>query len=193
MSAKQNLYAIVTIAQEPIYSEVTEMQQHFARDFKSKAALKVPPHITLIPPFSQPPEKETEIISFMKNFANKQNPFELSINGFSSFGVGVIYAAFEKNETLKKMEKEMSLSFRKKFKVESENSLPFVPHITIAYKDLTPPMFELAWREFDHKLYRRKWMLKYICLLKHNFTEWEIIEHGELKGEHIGETLELGF
>ena len=156
-------------------------------------ALKAPPHITLIPPFSQPPEKEKEIIAFIEKFVQKQKPFELSINSFASFGVGVIYAAFEKNDTLKKMEKEFSLSFRKKFNVESSSGFAFTPHITLAFKDLTPPMFELAWKEYKDKLYRRKWMLKYICLLRHNFKEWEIVEHAELKGEHIGETIELGF
>ena len=193
MPAKQNLYFIAIIPPEPIYSEMKEWQHYMAEDCHSKEALKAPPHITLFPPFAQPPEKEAEIIAFIEKFVNKQNPFELSIDGFASFGVGVIYAAFEKSEILKKMENEFSLSFRKKFKVESSPGFAFTPHITIAFKDLTPPMFDLAWAKFKNKIYRRKWKAKYICLLKHNFKEWEIIEHAELKGEHIGETMELGF
>ena len=195
MPAKQNLYFIAIIPPEPIYSEVKEFQKRFEEKYKSKEAFKRPSHITLIHPFMISEDSEPDVKKFMQNFVAKQTPFELAVDGFGAFGFHTIYVALNEDAQLKKLQKDLSLSFSKKFKVRegSGPSLRFSGHMTIGYKDLLPPMFELAWAEFKNKIYRRKWTLKYICLLKHNFKEWEIIEHAELKGEHVGETMELGF
>lgn len=192
MLTRSNLYFIAIIPPEPIYSEAKEFQRYIADNFRSKEALKPPSHITLIPPFQQPASREEELIRFTENFASKQNSFELSAEGFGSFGLGVIYIAFEKNEHLKKMERELTLSFYKKFKVERGPSHAFTPHITIAYKDLTPPMFPLAWEKFQHKIYRRKWMLHDVCLLRHSGKEWEIRKRIDV-GTISKDILELGF
>ncbi len=195
MPVKQNLYFIAIIPPEPIYSEVKEFQKHFDGKYKSKEAFKRPSHITLIHPFMISEDSEIDVKKFMQNFVGKHTPFELSVDGFGAFGFHTIYVACDENIVLKKLQKDLSLSFFKKFKVnEGKGSgLRFSAHMTIGFKDLTPPMFELGWAEFKDKIYRRKWTLKYICLLKHNFKEWEIIDHTELKGENIGETLGLGF
>jgi 2'-5' RNA ligase len=193
MQPKSNLYFIAIIPPEPIYSEIKEFQKEIAEKFHSIEAFKRPAHITLVAPFMVSGTQEKELKKFIVNFGMKQTPFELSIDGFGSFSVHTIYAAFEENILLGKMQKDISSSFYKKFSIKRDQpNYRFTPHITIGFKDLTPPMFELAWPQYRDKLYRRKWMLKYICLLKHNFKEWEIIEHAELKGERMGETLELG-
>jgi 2'-5' RNA ligase len=189
---KQNLYFIAIIPPEPIYSEVKEFEQLVADKYKSKEALKSPSHLSLIPPFQIDAVRESELVRFIDNFSSKQSKFELSIEGFGSFGVGVIYAAFEKIELLKKVQKELSLSFYKKFNVDKGPSYAFTPHITIAFKDLMPPMFSLAWEEFHDKLYRRKWMVHNICLLRHNGKEWQVIQKSEL-GNGKENELVLGF
>src|SRR4051812_9636997 len=98
MPIDQNLYFIAIIPPEPVYSEVKEFQHHIAKKYHSRGALKPPSHITLIPPFQQPPSKEIDLIKFIKNFAAARSKFELSVDGFGSFGVGVIYVAPENSE-----------------------------------------------------------------------------------------------
>lgn len=163
-----HLYCIVIIPPEPIYSETREFQEHFAEKYKSKAALKPPPHLTLIPPAMLASEKEAVIFRYLENIASNYEPFEVSIDGFGSFGVGVIYAELILTDPLRKLEKELSLSFYKKFHVERGPSHRFIAHITLAYKDLNPPMFAQAWEEFKDKLYRRKWTPDGITLLRNN-------------------------
>lgn len=189
MPTRSNLYFIAIIPPEPIYSEVKEFQQHIADTYHSKEALKAPSHITVIPPFQIDASREAELIRFTDSFASNYGKFELSVEGFGSFGVGVIYAAFEKNELLRKLQKELSLLFYKKFKVEKGPSSRFTPHMTVAYHDLTPLIFPLAWSEFQNKLYRRKWILHDICLLRHNFKAWEIVKRAEFGNENNEMTL----
>jgi len=171
---RQNLYFIGIIPPEPVYTEVREFQQHMADAYHSKEALKTPPHITLIPPFQISEVREPELISFLERFASQQQPFELSVDGFGSFTTGVIYAALKAEDNLQKLEKDLSLSFYKKFIVARGPSHAYIPHITIAFKDLMPPIFPKAWDEFKSKLYRRKWKLQEITLLKHSGKEWAI-------------------
>jgi len=195
MITQTNLYLIAVIPPEPIYFYVRENQQLIAGKYLAKEALKPPPHITLIPPFKINRGKENELLHFMDSFGSTHSSFDLSIDGFDSFGVGVIYAALERNESLKKMQKDLTKSFYKNFTI-IEGKGPnyrFHPHITVAYRDLTPQMYSLAWEEYSQKIYRCQWGLNSICLLRHNYNEWEIIKRVELKGEGIGETMELGF
>ena len=191
MQQKSNLYFIAIIPPEPIYSEIKEFQQYFADKYHSKEALKRPSHVTLIPPFQTSEIPEATITNFLGNFAWKQSPMELAIDGFGSFTVGVIYAAFVENERVKKMQKELSLSFNKKFKVEGgkDSGRKFNPHMTVAFKDLSPLVFPQARNEFNDKIYRRKWMLKDICLLKHDFKQWQIIERAEFGNQDTEMTL----
>ncbi|MFI5263284.1 MAG: 2'-5' RNA ligase family protein [Candidatus Kapaibacterium sp.] len=190
---KQNLYFVAIIPPEPIYSEIKEFQQYMADKYRSKEALRRPSHVTLIPPFQTSEVQEEGIMNFITNFSSKQAPFELAIDGFGSFTVGVIYAAFVENERLKKMQKELILSFNKKFRVEGgkDTGRKFNPHMTVAFKDLSPIVFPNAKKEFEDKLYRRKWMLRDICLLKHNFKEWQIIKRTEFGTED--QEMTLGF
>jgi len=179
---KQHLYFIGIIPPEPIYSDIKEFQQHVADKYKSKEALRHPTHATLIPPFRLDESRQPELVKFIENIAAKQDKFELAIDGFGSFTTGVIYAAILLSDPLKKLEKELTHPFYKKFGLTKEKgpSHAFIPHITIGYKDLSPLVFPQAWEEFKSKLYRRKWMLKDIALLRHNGKEWTVIQKLEL-------------
>jgi 2'-5' RNA ligase len=189
---KQHFYFIAIIPPEPIYSEIKDFQRHVVEKYNSKEAFRRPSHATLIAPFQISELHEEALKSFIANFSSKQSPIELAIDGFGSFTTGVIYAAFVEDERLKKIQKELSLSFFKRFKIVdgSRPNYRFNAHMTIAFKDLSPLVFPDAWGEFKDKLYRRKWMLKDICLLRHNFTQWEIIKRAEFQSD---KELSLGF
>jgi 2'-5' RNA ligase len=190
----KNLYFIGIIPPEPIYSEVKEFQQVMADKYRSKEALRRPTHATLINPFSLEKDREPELIYFIETIASKNEKFELAIDGFGSFTTGVVYAAIVISEALKKLEKDLTLPFYRKFSLTKEKgpSHAFTPHITIGYKDLSPLVFPQAWNEFKNKLYRRKWMLKDIALLRHNGKEWVVIKKADL-GLENNVVLGLGF
>jgi 2'-5' RNA ligase len=190
----KHLYFIGIVPPEPIYAEIKEFQQYVADKYRSKEALRRPTHATLIPPFQLEESREAELIKFVENIAAKEDKFELAIDGFGSFTVGVIYAAIVKNEQLNAIYKELSSTFYRKFGLVKEKgpSHAFTPHITVAFKDLSPIVFPNARDEFKDKLYRRKWMIKDICILRHSGKEWSVIKKVEL-GTANENILELGF
>jgi len=189
-SSNTSRYFIGVLAPELISQEIIEFQKHFDGKYKSKGALRSPPHLTLISPFLLPKGKEQSLISFLNNFSTVRTPFEISIDGFGSFGVGVIYAAIEKSTELKNIEKDLADVLRKRFNLKKSDgsSFAFSPHVTLAFKDLTPPMFQLAWAEYAEKLYRRKWQVTGISLFQYSFDGWKVLitsqfnsQQGELK------------
>ncbi len=165
---------IAILPPEPIYSEVQEFKKRFADIYQSKEALKRPAHITVIPPFEYSQDDEFKLTNFLAKFLKKHSPFELSFDGFGTFEKRVIFVQPEKNEHLKMLFKDITKAFNKEFKVREGNSssLPYAPHMTIGYKDLKPAMYDLAWGEFNSKIYRRKFMLGELYLMRHSGQGW---------------------
>ena len=50
----------------------------------------------------------------------------------------------------------------------------FNPHMTIANRDISKTDFAVAWKHYQDKEYKRKFMLNNISLLKHNGKNWDI-------------------
>jgi 2'-5' RNA ligase len=176
---KKAIYMIAIIPPEPIYSEVKEFQQHFADHYRSGEALRRPAHITLINPFTLSSDEEEKLKKFVLSFTKSQTPFELAFDGFDKFSNTTIFVAPIKNEHLQKLHKSLSTSFYKQFPtVERGPSYGFHPHMTIGFKDLKPDMHALAWRKFSDTLYRRRFILDSIYLMRHNGKEWVTIEKG---------------
>jgi 2'-5' RNA ligase len=51
---------------------------------------------------------------------------------------------------------------------------PFVPHMTVAFRDLTEQNFSVAWQEFRDKLLHFEFVAKELTLLVHNGQRWTI-------------------
>lgn len=189
---RPGIYMFAIVPPEPIYSEIQDFKAHFANEYKARGALNKPAHITIIPPFEIPTNKENDLISFSKSACTNYSPFEILLDGFGEFHQDVIYSKPLANQELTKLQKDLSKSFASRFRRINKTgaSSGFHPHITIAYRDLSRAMFDLAWREFEHKLYRRRFMLDHICLMRH-FTKWTTIGESRLGGGTQIEELSL--
>ncbi len=53
--------------------------------------------------------------------------------------------------------------------------LDFHPHMTIAYRDLSPEMFQQAWNEYKHKSLDEAFEVDAVYLLQHDSKKWNII------------------
>lgn len=185
---------IAILPPEPIYSEVQEFKKRFVDAYQSVEAYKRPAHVTVIPPFQYPQEEESKLTNFLTKFLKKYSPFELSFDGFGTFEKRVIFVQPEKNEQLKTLFKDITRAFNKEFKVREGNSssLPYAPHITVGYKDLKPAMYDLAWQEFSSKIYRRRFILGQLYLMRHSGREWVVVSEASFSFNPEDE-LTLGF
>jgi len=175
---KKRLYFVAVVPPEEIRDQVTKVKLEFAEKFVSSHALKSPPHITLIPPFMAASELEQKTICLLEEVVKDRKPFEVRLNGFGAFKPRVIFIAIQENEALQVLEKELTHRFKQLPELETRKGKSFNPHMSVAFRDLSPPMFHKAWDQYRSTSFEAVFDVKSIFLLKHNGKFWDI--HSEI-------------
>lgn len=115
----------------------------------------------------------------------RQKPFSIGLDGFGAFHNKynpVVFINPVINNEIIKMQKELMISFNSIFPAYVHQvDRSFKPHITVAYRDLTPENFSMAWQEYKHKAFDDVFNVHTIYLLEHNTNKWNIIGARKLR------------
>lgn len=173
---RKHLYFMAIIPPAEIADKITIVKKEMAEKFNNRHALKSPAHITLQMPFKREETMEAPIAGFMKAFSERQDPFEVELNGFGHFDDRVIFINVLENDKLKSLHTKLNSALRSELNfTENETPLKFHPHVTVAHRDLIVPQFELAWPQFQKRNFTAQFSVHQLSLLKHNFKFWEVI------------------
>ncbi len=179
MAEKQNLYFIAVIPPQDICDEITRFKEDFKSRFKSKAALRVVPHITLKAPFKVPAVYHEQIIKWFKQLPVTILSFQQDLDGFDVFDnkrSPVVYIKPVLNNPLLSLQQKIIENFRRVFAGEiMRTELDFKPHMTVAYRDLQPHLFIEAWKEYKEKEYTAAFEVDDFHLLQHDGRMWNTI------------------
>jgi 2'-5' RNA ligase len=180
---KENLYFIALVPDIQLRENIKKIKQEVCEKYNSCHALKSPAHITLQKPFKRTGDEEQTIIHAIRQTANIQEPFEISLTGYGTFPPKVIYINAQPVDFIGQLHSNLKnhLIEGAHF-TDKELSHKIMPHITIAHRDLKPDMFKKAWGEFKNFPFEAKFKAKSIFLLKHNGKNWDI--NRELKFKH---------
>ncbi len=175
MAKEKNLYFIAIIPPDPVYQEIWAMKKDFEENYKSKAALNSPPHVTLHMPFKITSKKEDILVDLLRKVAQKTHTFQLTLDGFGHFNEKVIYIAITKSDPLTTMYKSIANLMKKEFLVFNSDykNRGYHPHITVAFRNLNKTNFKIAWPIYNSKKYDRTFEATQLTLLKHNGKKWE--------------------
>ena len=175
------LYFVAIVPEEPVYSEVLAFKTEFRDRYNSSAALRSPPHITLYMPFQWQEEKEELLLISLNNQASLHQPFKLSLVNFGAFPPRVIYIKVKESDALNNLQKATHKNAATNWHIYPQpNSRPFIPHMTIAFRDLKKPLFAEAWQDFEQRKYSTEFTVRDLCLLKHNGKTWNTLHHAKL-------------
>lgn len=176
MQSAYSKYFIAIVPPEQIADRITELKHYVFNKFKSKAALRSPPHITLHMPFLFKTEKEDALSKKMSDFCATLQSFHVTLNGFDHFSRRVIFVKVLDNEKLIACQREVVRFCRTELNLSNANYKddPFHAHITIAFRDLSRAQFESAWDEFKDAQFEDAFLVDRIVLLKHNGHTWDI-------------------
>ena len=175
------LYFVAIVPEEPIHSEVLAFKTEFSDRYNSVAALRSPPHITLHMPFQWKEEKEELLLTSLNNMASLHPAFKLSLENFGAFPPRVIYINVKESDALNSVQKATHRNAATNWHIYPQpNSRPFIPHMTIAFRDLKKPMFTQAWQDFETRKYFAEFTVLNLCLLKHNGKSWDVHHHSSL-------------
>lgn len=173
-----DLYFIAVVPPENIASEITKIKEDFAKNYRSKQALKSPPHITLHMPFWWKNEREQELLNFVQTFSSGKESFDLILKNFNHFDKRVIFVDVENNFYLIKLYNDLTSAIKKSLGITNQayKDRAFNPHMTVAFKDLRPGEFNNAWPNYAEKKLQYEFRVDHTVLLKHNGQRW--LPHG---------------
>ncbi len=168
-------FYIALIPPKHILDCVTQVMQHFADNYSSRAALKSPPHITLQPPFKWDESNITQLQQHLKNFALSRTHVLVRLNQYGAFPPRVIYIDVLNTPELTALQSDL-MTYMESIGICDQNAKtrPFTPHMTVAYRDLTKQNFKAAWQEFEHRQVNFEFFADNISLLLHDGKRWNV-------------------
>jgi 2'-5' RNA ligase len=174
--SKQYLIAIIPPA--PLYDEALRWKEYMRDHYNSKAALKSPPHITLHMPFEWKEEKQDKLIHALQKFSAGRPAFTIQLKNFNCFAPRVIFIDVVPQPLLQELAQALHRFCKEKLNLFNARYLdkPFHPHLTIAFRDLKPALFQMAWGEIQDKEFEGAFAVDKISLLKHNGKVWESLQ-----------------
>jgi len=170
------LYFIALVLPEEGNRRVTEVKEHFQDHYGSKAALRSPPHITLHMPFRWPEKKIDQLHEVLSAFAGEHKPMSLTLENYQAFVPRVIYVNVLPDAELSQLHKDLLATAQRELHLYNANykDQPFVPHVTVAFRDLKKAAFRQAWKIFQSKKFDYQFLAREISLLQHTGKFWEV-------------------
>jgi 2'-5' RNA ligase len=184
LMARTSLFFIALIPDRDLREKIYTIKKDFSRRFESHKALKVYPHITLKTPFKCSEGGKRELLNWFFETSVQQKPFLLYLNGFKAFhnkNSPVIFINPIVKDELMRIQKELIVGFNSIFPAYVHPiDVNFKPHITVAYRDLTPQNISLAWQEYRNKPFKDVFGVHTIYLLEHDTSKWNVIAESKL-------------
>ena len=174
MGLSKSHYFLAFQLPEPVLGKVEEFKKTIATHFGSKAVLKAPAHITIVPPFQYYNDQSViNTLSMIPDFKK----FPVKVNGFGSFGKKVLYLKpIIENDFFDYYQKVFDifhthLQIQKRKKPENI----FIPHITIGNRDWSEDQFDKALAYFSKHDFHAAFTLQQMVLYKLEVGKWKNI------------------
>lgn len=176
LSANSARFFVALLPPPALGDQITAIQQDIGQRFQSKAALKSPPHITLQPPFVWPLDQVAHLGRSLAAFAQQQSPVPIELSGYGAFPPRVIYINVQRQGPPMALQPALMDHLETHCTIvhSPARQRPFVPHITVGFRDLKPTAFKLAWDEFKAKSFKAHFVVPALTLLQHDGQRWQI-------------------
>lgn len=174
------LFFVAFVLPTDVSLAVVKVQQELSSRFHTHRSLRVVPHITLKAPFTIPLGQVPEVGSWFAKFTTAETSFPIHLNGFGSFPRSknpVIFIKPEGPSALYQLQQELLKSFCATFPdiAVHPTEKGFSPHVTVAYRDLEPDYFEVAWAEFRNRAFEADVQFDRFSLLQHDGKKWNVL------------------
>ena len=174
----KSLYFIALIPDHEFRREVKKIKENIQESYGSGHALRSPAHITLHMPFKWRDDRIHILEKNLEDFAADRSGFTIELENFGSFPKRVIFINVKESKALNILHTMLLKMAAQKLKLNNGRyrGMAFHPHMTIAFRDLKPAMFEEAWQEYQMKKLTHSFTVRSVFLLKHNGTAWDIFK-----------------
>ncbi|TCD21777.1 2'-5' RNA ligase family protein [Pedobacter psychrodurus] len=167
----ENLFLVCLVPPVSITEDIDEIRTYISEKFNVHESLKRPAHITLYPPVKLSAYEAEK--SFFKALtdASFSQPFIQVLRNFNSFPEHTFYLDVEQNEGLMTLEKQISKALQPLKLLEKKEK--FNPHLTLAFRDVKPPIFKQIATEFKDRKFKREFSVSSFSVYKHMDKKWQ--------------------
>lgn len=164
---------VALVPQNSLLQKLSRIKESFAETYGARHALKLPPHLTLIPPFKIKKENVPALLSNLHQTVAKTENFDLDLNGFDAFAPRVIFIKVENSNPVMRLYDHIYTLAGDLLPTKPERQLH--PHITIATRDLSVQAFNKSFPVLKKKEFRATFPVHSIFLFSHSGRNWEIL------------------
>lgn len=173
LSTSSPRYFIALLPPAPLAAAIVARQQQMADLYQSRKALNSPPHLTLQPPFTRPAAEQESLVVSLAAFARGRSPFPVQLDGFGAFPPRVIFLQPLPSLALLELHRDLQAHCAQTWDLPP-SPRPFRPHITLAFRDLTPTAFQRAWSDLAERPLTAEWLATALALLRHDGQRWQV-------------------
>lgn len=177
-STNRKRFFIALLPPVDVQAKANEIKGVMRDRYASQAAFRSPPHVTLLAPFEWPLVNLPELARSLGQFAVAQSPVPITLDGFGAFAPHTIYVNVVKSDRLIALQPQLLSHLEDDLGLVSarDRNRHFVPHLTVAYRDLKPNMFRQAWSSFQHQEIHFDFIVNQLTLLIHDGQRWLVKE-----------------
>ena len=169
-------YFIAIVPEGNLQTQATDLKNLMKEKFNLKYALKSPAHITLKMPFLWNENKEDVLGQKLEEYFTSYKAFDLVLKGFDRFGRRVIFINVKENTELTDLQLSLSKFCKRELKlVEELSDRAYHPHMTIAFKDVKPKLFDEYWGFIKTQKFKEDYPVNDVALLKKVEGRWEVL------------------
>lgn len=177
------LYLLATLPPEPVFAEVWALKQEVHRRTGSRNAVRLPPHITLLPPFRLvPAEFEPRALPVLAAFAAAQPPVAVSLRDFAWFDDRTLFVRVVQADELRRLYDALMARCRAALPEIPREKRPFTPHMTLATRDLPPAQVPALRADFAVRPYAATFPVTALTLFRHDGRQWQPVQEFRLGG-----------
>jgi 2'-5' RNA ligase len=178
-------YIWVFLPPEPAQSQVSSVQEELRDRFGLKKALLPPVHISLPAKAPVPAAQAGKLLEISLSFTKRFKPIPVELTGFQAFGNHTISLKVRDNQPFRSFWRPFREQLRAEFGFSAKAVEATVsPHVTVAFRDLTPEIFAAAWPELMDRTFNASFTLSALQLYKYgSYGEWVHVAELPLLGE----------
>ncbi|MET4104975.1 2'-5' RNA ligase family protein [Hymenobacter sp. UYP22] len=166
------LYLVALLLPEQVSQQVWALKQEVHQLTGSRNAIRLPPHITLIPPLRQPPEFAAQVTRLLASFAAAHHACRVQLQDFRWFQQRTLYVAVTEATELHELHGALYQQCQQQLPVP-QPTRPFVPHVTLATRDLPPAQVPALRAVFEERRLHAPAVLQQLVLFRHDGRVWQ--------------------
>ncbi|HCS20701.1 MAG TPA: hypothetical protein DIW47_09110 [Bacteroidetes bacterium] len=168
-----HLHFIALIPEKSFSDKIRVLQEELKEKFGLNYAMRVPPHITLQAPFECRESDHVKLNTCIEGIKKEINPIHLTTADFGSFIESVIYVGLQRSSALIKMQKDIVDNLEAAgCLAPAQRNNQYLPHITLAHRDLDNLRFPAVWNHFAGKKLNASFTIERMVIYKHAEGRW---------------------